>query len=95
MKIPNRIKIKNKIVEVVYQDGFVQGKHLGTYDPNMHVITIASELEGRKKLECFLHEVLHSISEIYGLKLTERQVEGADLPLTKIVETLLKLNKKE
>lgn len=93
MRVPNRIKIRGKWVDITYQEGFVQGKHYGMYDPNTNVITIAAELEGHKKLECFLHECLHAISELYELKLTERQVEGADLPLTKIVETLLKLNK--
>ncbi len=90
MKLPNRIKIKGKTVEIVYQEGFVQGKHLGTYDPNTHVITIASELKNNKKLECFLHEALHAISEIYELKLTEKQVEGLDWPLVKLI---LDLNK--
>jgi hypothetical protein len=93
MKLPNRIKIKNKFVEITYQEGFVKGKHYGMYDPNTHVITIAAELEGHKKLECFLHEVIHAISEIYGLKITERQTEGADSPLTKIVEQVISLNK--
>jgi hypothetical protein len=92
MKIPNRIKIKNKWVEITYQEGFVCGKHYGMYDPNTHVITIAAELDGQKKLECFLHECLHAISEIYGLKITERQVEGADGPLTKIVGLLMSEN---
>jgi len=89
MRIPNRVKIKNKWVEITYQEGFVCGKHFGTYDPNTHVITIAAELEGHKKLECFVHEIVHAISEIYGLKITERQTEGIDGPLTKIIEALL------
>lgn len=93
MKLPNRIKIKGKWVDITYQEGFVQGKHFGMYDPNTHVITIAAELEGHKKLECFLHECIHAISEIYGLKITERQTEGADGPLTKIVEQVFSLNR--
>ena len=92
MKIPNRIKIKNKFVEITYQEGFVCGKHFGTYDPNTNVITIAAELEGHKKLETYLHEAIHSISHHYNLKITEKQTEGLDGPLTKLVEQLLSLN---
>lgn len=90
MKIPNRFKLRKTWIEVTYQEGFVCGKHYGTYDPNTHVITIASELEGHKKLECFLHEAIHAISDIYELKITERQTEGLDGPLTRLVELLVK-----
>ena len=88
MKIPNRIKVKGKFVEIVYQHNYVQGQHLGTWDPNANVITIASGLSEEKTMEIFLHECLHMYSTFYDLKLTEKQVEGIDGPLNRLFKIL-------
>ncbi len=88
MKIPNRFKLKGKFIEVVYQHDFVEGEHLGKWDPNSRTITIAAGQSRQKTLEIFLHEFLHAASEMYGLRLSEKQIEGVDYPLMRIVELL-------
>lgn len=84
MNIPNRIKIKSKWIEVMYQDGFVCGKDLGMWEPNARHIVIASGQSREKTLEIFIHEWLHAFSDLHELGLTERQVESLDAPLTKL-----------
>jgi Zn-dependent peptidase ImmA (M78 family) len=88
MKIPNRFKIKGKYVEVVYQHDFVEGEHLGKWDPNSNTIVIAANQSSKKTLEIFMHEFLHAVSEFYGIRISEKQIETMDYPLARIVELL-------
>lgn len=93
MKIPSRLKIRGKFIEIVWQHDLVEGEHLGKWDPQARTITIAANQKPHKTLEIALHEILHAISDIYDLKLTERQIEGVDSPLAKVVEVLFEENK--
>lgn len=94
MKIPNRVKVRGKWVEVLFQEGFVSGKDLGLWEPNARHIVIADNQSEDKTLEIFIHEWLHAFSDLADLSLTEKQVEALDAPLMKLFK-LLNETKKE
>lgn len=94
MKIPSRIRIKSRWVEVLFQEGFVSGKDLGLWEPNARHIVIADNQSEDKTLEIFIHEWLHAFSDLSGIALTEKQVEALDAPLMKLFKLLNEETKK-
>lgn len=83
MIIPSRIRIKGKFIDIVYQDGLVEGKHDALWNPTARIIIIRQDISDGRKWECFIHELLHAISDMYGIEMTEKQVEKMDGPLSK------------
>lgn len=88
MKIPNRFKMKKKQIEVTYQKDYVHGKHFGLWDPNSNVIIISDSVADSTKELTFVHEMLHCLSELYDIGLTEKQVEALDGPLYRMIKKL-------
>lgn len=72
----------------MYQKDFVHGKHYGLWDPNSNTIVISDSVAESTKELTFVHELLHAISDIYEIKLTEKQVELLDGPLYRVIKKL-------
>jgi len=85
MKIPARFKLKGKEINVVWQEGDIDGDAYAVWNPVGYTITLSLNMSEKLKEEKFLHEVIHAISDLYGLKITERQVEGLDGPLMRLL----------
>ena len=88
MKIPARFKLKGKWINVLWQEGDVKGDAYAEWDPTALTITLSMSMSEQMKEEKFLHEILHAVSDLYGLKITERQVEGMDGPLIRVLRKL-------
>lgn len=85
MKIPASFKLKGKLINVLWQEGDVCGDAYAVWDPNSLSITLSMSMSEKLREEKFLHEVIHAISDLYGLKISERQVEGLDGPLMRLL----------
>lgn len=85
MKIPARFKLKGKWINVLWQEGDVSGDAYAEWNPSALTITLSLAMSEKLREEKFLHEVIHAISDLYGLKITERQVEGIDGPLIRML----------
>jgi hypothetical protein len=88
MNIPHQIKIKGKMIHVFFSDELIKGKYLGEFDPNTLTIYISRAQSERNQESTFLHELLHCISELYELGLTESQVTGLERPLIRAITKL-------
>ncbi len=70
-----------------------EGEELYGYWQPLHTggkIVVDDSLEGGRKLAVFLHEVLHAVSDTYGLELKHRQVYGAAEGLAQALHPWLK-----
>lgn len=83
MRIPSRVKIGAQRYRVVECDSISwrDDELLGLTRCGVGEISIARTHYGRdvpedSKSDTFLHEVIHSVSGVYGLGLSERQVSG-------------------
>ena len=75
VKIPSRIKIKNKVVyELVWVDEFSDPDTLGECRPWAKQIAIKSGQSERQEIKTFLHELLHAICEERGIKVSHRAI---------------------
>jgi hypothetical protein len=76
MRIPKTVTIAGYVVKVIYKRGLVcDGVECwGVYDYNKNVIYLKTGMEKTRKEEVFLHECIHAISDILGLKLSEKAV---------------------
>ncbi len=73
--IPDRVQLKARSVyEVLWVDDFADGKTLGEMRPDTKQIIIKKGQTAKDTVTTYLHEILHSISEETGAKLTETQI---------------------
>lgn len=78
MKVPKILKICGHDIEVETSKGDLTlegGEIWGYYDDDKHLIKIAPNMVSTRKMEVVLHEVIHAISAIHCLGLTEKQVK--------------------
>jgi len=87
MRIPDRIKIGCNEFTVEWRDELDAAGNIGLSSVSLNKIYMARrtkdsvggvvvEMPEPVLVDTFLHEVLHSLSCLYGLKLKERQIEG-------------------
>ena len=75
VKIPSRIKIKNKVVyELVWVDEFADSDTLGECRPWASQIAIKNGQSDKQEMKTFLHEMLHAICEERGIKVSHRAI---------------------
>jgi hypothetical protein len=83
--IPNRFKVKNRWIEVSYQHGLIKGDAVGLWEPSTNRIIISADIEPHQAFEVFIHELLHCLSDLYDLKISETKIEKIDGPLSRIL----------
>lgn len=75
VKIPSRIKIKNKVVyELVWVDEFADSDTLGECRPWASQIAIKSGQSEKQEIKTVLHELLHAVCEERGIKISHRAI---------------------
>jgi hypothetical protein len=75
VKIPSRIKIKNKVVyELVWVDEFADPDTLGECRPWASQIAIKNGQSDKQEMKTFLHEMLHALCEERGIKVSHRAI---------------------
>jgi hypothetical protein len=75
MIIPDKIKIGGRDIQVCQVDHLSDDEdRWGEYNPRTGTIRIEAGIPQDMKEEVLLHEILEAISDIYGLKLKERQI---------------------
>lgn len=90
MKIPHRIKIKNKVYyEVVFIESFTNPLTLAECRYTDKQIVIKKGQSKNETLSCFVHEITHAICFERRIKITHKAVYG----LEKAVLFLIKANK--
>lgn len=88
-KIPSRVQItKDIFFDVLWTDEFADKKQMGSMDPNTKQIVIKKGMSNKDTAYTFFHELIHAISDIYEIGLTETQVEK----LEKVLYYILKPN---
>lgn len=87
--IPHRVQTgRNNFMEILYTQDFKDGQTLGEMRPDSNQIVIKNDQSPKNTVTTYLHEILHSISEETGAKLTENQI----LALEKAFYYILKPN---
>lgn len=91
-KIPDRVKVGWKDYEVVLTEARLNsGAELyGQIDHDAQIITLRGTSTHDQLCATLLHEVLHAVSDMYGLGLEEKLVED----LTNALYTVYKDNSK-
>ena len=69
-----KIKVAGIYYDVVYKSNEEMNGLIGTADFNKQLISINREHTEQTQEIAFVHEVLHIISDVYGINLTEEQV---------------------
>jgi len=93
MKIPKVLKIGGKKfkVRVIKIDSLSDIENVGEMDGNRHIITL-NDLDDapiERLEECFLHEILEAINEIYELKLPHWKITS----ISEVLYGIIKNNK--
>ena len=70
-----KIKIAGIKYDVVYKTNEEMNGLIGTADFNKQIISINKEHTEQTQEIAFVHEVLHIISDAYGISLSEEQVK--------------------
>jgi predicted DNA binding protein len=69
-----KIKVAGIYYDIVYKSNEEMNGLIGTADFNKQLISINREHTEQTQEIAFVHEVLHIISDVYGINLTEEQV---------------------
>ena len=69
-----KIKVAGIYYDIVYKSNEEVNGLIGTADFNKQLISINREHTEQTQEIAFVHEVLHIISDVYGINLTEEQV---------------------
>ena len=69
-----KIKVAGIYYDIVYKSNEEMNGLIGTADFNKQLISINREHTEQTHEIAFVHEVLHIISDVYGINLTEEQV---------------------
>ena len=84
---PERLKILGRRWEIEFKPGGepLGIDEIGCSDSEKQLITIKDGLKPDQERSTALHEVLHGISEMLGLGLTEKQVQGLETGLFSVL----------
>jgi hypothetical protein len=75
VKIPSRIKIKNKVAyELVSVGSFADPDTLGECRFDQRQIAIKSGQSDRQQMKTVIHEMLHAVCEERGIKISHRAI---------------------
>lgn len=86
-KIPKSVKINRKITyKVSLIDSFEDPRQIGECDYDKRLISIKNDLDNVTTFWVFFHELQHALSEENNLNMTERQVNGIEVGLSKIAK---------
>lgn len=89
MRIPHKVRITAKVTyRVVYVDRFDNPEVIGFLNSEDKTITILRTLGKKKKLEIFIHELLHAIEHEYDIALPHKLIYKLQEPLTKVLFVL-------
>ncbi len=73
--------------EIAYEEGLSpDGNDLGNYEQEKALITIASDIDHRVQDYILAHEIVHAISDMLELGLTEQQVASLGVGLNSVVK---------
>ena len=77
MRIPKEIIISGHTVKIEHvRDLKLNGEDCwGIYDDDKHVIYLKTGMDKTRKMEVLLHECLHAIEHIEGLKSNEKTID--------------------
>lgn len=77
MKIPKQIMVCGHKINIKYKKNIIEegSDCWGTWDNDRHEITLRYGMNPSQRAEVLLHEVLHAISDIHLLNLTEKAVK--------------------
>ena len=75
VKIPSRIKIKNKVIyEIVSVTEFKHSDTLGECRFDTRQIAMKSGQSDKQEMKTLIHELLHAISEERGINISHRAI---------------------
>lgn len=81
-KRPHKARLTHRIsYEIAYRDAFDDKKTLGECDYERTQIRLLRSLPEKRRRSVLLHEILHALSYVYEIGLTENQVEKLELAL--------------
>ena len=90
MKIPRILKIGGKKIKVRIRksDYPAEGENVGEWDGNRHTIMLDDLVDApiERMEECFLHEIIESINELYELNLTHWKITVMSEVLFQIIK---------
>jgi len=93
MKIPRTLKIGGKKIKVIKRKTFVamDGDNLGEWDGNRYTIMLDAFIDAppERMEECFLHEIIEAINQMYELKLSHWKITL----LSEMLYQIIKINK--
>ena len=77
MSLPKTLTIAGHVVTIKYKKGLMLENHecWGIYDSDKSIIWLRLGMDKTRKQEILLHEILHAISDIHLLNLSEKQVK--------------------
>jgi hypothetical protein len=83
MKLPKTITVAGHTIKIVYKKALIVNgvECWGVWSDDSHTIYLKSGMDRTRKLEIFLHEVIHAISDIHILSLSEKSVKLLALEL--------------
>lgn len=78
MKIPKSVKVGPYTIPIIRAEIPAEHEAAGFYDETEASprIIVDSRLRGIRETETFVHEVMHAIDHIYGLRAKHRHVHG-------------------
>ena len=78
MKRPERVKVLGRRFVIAYTKDTLEDGSMGECDVAGHKVTIREGLEPDIERTIIIHEFFHVISDLMGLNLSEKQVEGLE-----------------
>lgn len=86
MKLPRQITISGFIIKIVYKKKIVLNgdECFGVYEKTLKTIYIQRGLHPTRKLEIFIHELIHAIADVHRLHLPETKVNTLALALVHV-----------
>ena len=84
MKIPSRIQVKNEVYEVVYQETIDDPDDIGYCDDDKKTLYIKLGLGKELTLDVLTHELLHSITHQYKIKIKHSELDKLATALVEV-----------
>jgi len=87
MKLPRKITISGFEVKIVYKKKVVADNDecFGYYDPPIKTIFLQKRMYKTRKMETFIHELIHAIDDVYRLHIPETKTNTLALALVHVL----------
>lgn len=88
MKIPNKINIVGKTYSIKLVEKVDDSKSWGNLTYSANEIRILKSLDYQNKCETLLHEIMHAIFDVAGIKHNEKHIESIGRLLFQVIPQL-------